>query len=180
MEAIPFQCNICKQRFPTRQKLLKHKEQHEGSFECGICKKTFASHRNLQLHQIVHNGKRPHKCQECGKKFRRRETLTRHKRTHSRSITSKDNETPHNVKKNREQILQVQHEGSFECSICKKTFACHQNLQVHQTVHTGERPHECKICGKRFRLKKTLKIHKCLHSKERIDPGHESALANPS
>ena len=169
MEAIPFQCNLCEQDFPTKQKLLKHKEQHEGSLVCGICRKTFAKYRNLLRHQTVHTKERPHECQKCGKRFRLQCTLKQHERTHLRSILSKDNEIPDNVEKKTDGKRfkhKVQHKRSFECGICKKTFARHYNLKVHQTVHTGDQPHECEKCGKRYRWKHQLKVHQMVHTGE--------------
>ncbi|XP_053293838.1 myoneurin [Pleuronectes platessa] len=55
----------------------------------------------------------------------------------------------------------------FICSICSKTYATSQNLEVHMRIHTGVRPFICSQCGKRFTQSAHLKSHLSVHSGER-------------
>lgn len=48
--------------------------------ECTICKKTFTRQDILKKHIAKHNEKKKHRCEKCGKDFKRKDDKTCHER----------------------------------------------------------------------------------------------------
>ncbi|XP_065309774.1 uncharacterized protein [Dermacentor albipictus] len=86
--------------------------------------------------------KSKHKCETCGKFFRRADYLSAHYRTHTG-------------------------ERPFKCEICAKSFAHRSTLRDHERIHTGLKPHICQTCTKPFKNKRELNNHLKSHSNDR-------------
>uniref|UniRef100_A0A674ANF4 C2H2-type domain-containing protein n=1 Tax=Salmo trutta TaxID=8032 RepID=A0A674ANF4_SALTR len=110
----------------------------EKSFSCDNCRKRFSRKDTLNMHIRTHTGEKPFVCGDCGKSFRQKATLNRHIRTHTG-------------------------EKPFSCGACGKSFNHKGNLTVHLLTHTGETPFTCGDCGKSFRQKYSLKKHILTH-----------------
>lgn len=114
----PHKCNICKQSFLTKAKLLTHKQSfHKGqySFECELCGKTYNHQSNLNRHKAVHKEKPQDtleteddlKCKICNKHFSSKSNITKH------------------IKVVHRQIRQ------FNCEWCTNSFTVKGNLKRH-------------------------------------------------
>ena len=67
--------------------------------------------------------------------------------------------------RNMSRISKLKHEAKiWECKLCKKRFSRSDHLKVHESVHTGAKPHECQTCKKSFSTESYLKVHQRIHS----------------
>lgn len=70
-------------------------------------------------------GEKPYECDICGKKFKYRNQIPKHRRAHTG-------------------------EKPYQCTTCEKRFTSNIHLTRHIRTHTGERPYKCTTCDKAF------------------------------
>ncbi|XP_037949884.1 gastrula zinc finger protein XlCGF26.1-like isoform X1 [Teleopsis dalmanni] len=81
----PYQCNICKRRFPHISTLRNHENTHldPKPFKCESCDKCFSQQATLANHKKIHTGDKPYTCSYCSMNFRQQSTLSNHMKTHA-------------------------------------------------------------------------------------------------
>ncbi|XP_076827251.1 uncharacterized protein LOC143473926 isoform X3 [Brachyhypopomus gauderio] len=148
----PFRCSECNKCFRQRSALRVHRKGHTGdkAFECFVCFKRFYRSGDLKAHLGIHTGVREHNCPVCSKGFGRPSDLRRHMQTHEADPVVVDvDRSPH------------------ECCRCGKKFTRRAQVEIHQRVHTGEKPYCCARCGESFRWRQNFRAHQRNHTCEK-------------
>ncbi|XP_037299271.1 oocyte zinc finger protein XlCOF6 isoform X2 [Manduca sexta] len=128
-----FHCNACGASFENRKCYKYHQKQckrpggpQEDVFICDYCNIEYNRKPSLRIHMIQkHLNINPYVCQVCGKRASTMAHLKSHMKTHNatRSV--------------------------FQCH-CGAKMRTEVGYQLHQRIHSGERPYECETCGDRF------------------------------
>ncbi|XP_075472304.1 PR domain zinc finger protein 5 isoform X2 [Ascaphus truei] len=151
-----FKCRNCGKKFPVKQALQRHVLQctenissgdTSGSYQCSVCNTSFGSALSFEQHKEACRGDARFICKadSCGKRFRSKDTLKKHK----------ENVHTGNSKK------------KLMCSICNKKCSSSINLQEHRKTHSEERPFQCEECKALFRTPFSLQRHLLIHNSER-------------
>ncbi|XP_043942965.1 zinc finger protein 79-like [Protopterus annectens] len=141
-----YTCNMnseCDQSSIVQQSPLVHQRANKEKkpYKCPECNKCFRKRRTLVIHERIHTGVRPYKCPECSKCFKQCSHLTAHKRSHT--------------------------ERAYKCPECSKCFRERRDLVIHERIHTGERPYKCSECSKGFTRTSSLRVHLLVHKEKK-------------
>ena len=147
-------CEYCGKGFRKKNNMTRHVQSHLNlrEFQCTECDKAFNTKPDLKEHQKIHASERiadsqdgedeegntdpfkKHKCEYCGKGFRKKNNMTRHVKSHL------------NLRE-------------FQCTECGKAFNAKPDLKSHQKIHDSKRTHDCRFCGKLFSRKSNMDRH---------------------
>lgn len=141
-----FFCKTCDAQFVSDMDRLSHRETAHKMFKCQICSELFDSETGYIDHiELLHNGKEREYvvCTVCGAQFRTLAQLAAHKSTKCGTVKR------------------------FTCKLCGSKFMTQNTLNVHFTIHKGEKTHLCNYCGNSYLSKGQLKVHERSHTGEK-------------
>lgn len=169
-----FECYMCQKNFRERRQLRNHMKIHVQQprlcLLCGIlCSGSTSMNRHMKLHYPDET--KSHICTICGKGFKIRQYMLRHRRKEHQVWA--DNQYPTcqvcGAKFDKKSLLHehmkthpFEETRNFICTICNHAARNSYNLRRHMLTHNQERSFECNICHKTFRdvyAKDHMKTH---------------------
>ncbi|XP_066545000.1 POZ-, AT hook-, and zinc finger-containing protein 1 isoform X2 [Amia ocellicauda] len=119
----------------------RKRERTRRHVGCDICGKVFRDVYHLNRHKLSHSGEKPYACPVCGLRFKRKDRMSYHVRSHDGSVGK-----------------------PYVCQSCGKGFSRPDHLNGHiKQVHTSERPHKCQTCNASFATRDRLRSHLACH-----------------
>lgn len=158
-----FECYVCRKIFRERRLLRSHMKLHvQQPRLCLICGIFCSSPTSLSRHLKLHNSdetKTKHLCDICGKGFKIRQYLLRHRRKDHNLWA--DNTPPvcqicgatfdkKSLLYDHMKIHPFEETRDFVCTICNHAARNAYNLKRHMETHSVDRSYNCPICDKSF------------------------------
>lgn len=78
-----------------------------------------------------------------------------------------ENNTKMEVSSSKRNRIKNKLNEAFKCTLCKKLFGGKKELNDHENVHTGKRPHQCEICFVTFASSSNMRRHVKVHKDDR-------------
>ncbi|XP_062853969.1 POZ (BTB) and AT hook-containing zinc finger 1 [Trichomycterus rosablanca] len=120
---------------------VRKRERTRRHVGCDLCGKVFRDVYHLNRHKLSHSGEKPYACPVCGLRFKRKDRMSYHVRSHDGAVGK-----------------------PYVCQSCGKGFSRPDHLNGHiKQVHTAERPHKCQICNASFATRDRLRSHLACH-----------------
>nr|XP_056721276.1 vascular endothelial zinc finger 1 isoform X3 [Euleptes europaea] len=126
---------------PVTQAVKKPSKPVKKNHACEMCGKAFRDVYHLNRHKLSHSDEKPFECPICNQRFKRKDRMTYHVRSHEGGITK-----------------------PYTCGVCGKGFSRPDHLSCHvKHVHSTERPFKCQTCTAAFATKDRLRTHMVRH-----------------
>lgn len=173
--ALTYSCDLCPKSFSRKSGILQHKQvvhNDNRPFFCDICGNKFKTKQMLHKHQATHSEDRPFKCPQCPATFKLKGDLHSHeKKTHTTHgpvachICGKLYKVQSTLRKHM-----VKHNGQdIKCPHCDTTYKDKGSLQFHlRTIHLGfKKRNACPFCTIHLSSRKQIVKHlKEAHQKD--------------
>ena len=165
----------------TKPADLNVSNQNFKDLICQICKRKFTSSAKLIKHTEIHKEEKIFKCSFCSYKYFRLVNLNKHLELNHKSQLGENRSNANldvipiiniEINKNKDE--------HFKCHFCNKSFRTNTLLTIHMRVHNKEQPYECVVCNRKFSQKCNLKKHERRKHDHLIKEGNKESDAMSS
>lgn len=166
-----YECDICKQRLDTEDKLVNHMRYHLIRYKCPECGLTRKCRMTIKDHYNAYHSQGFQTCPFCSKTFKRQVSLRKHiSYVHrrkgrvqcaycQRTYADKSVLRSHMIMKHSKEVSALPISKKFVCQECGMAFKAPSQLKKHSIKHSELREFYCVECDKSFKTDATLKNH---------------------
>ncbi|XP_038219282.1 oocyte zinc finger protein XlCOF6-like [Zerene cesonia] len=168
-----YECDLCKQRVNSLEKLMSHEKYHKIRYRCGVCGIMRVCRETIKCHyNSAHsNDKEMFACTLCKRIFQRKVSLRKHMHyTHKlrrvtcdycfKNYANIESLRVHLLKKHSKQASNgITPTRGHVCPQCGKGFYSAATLRIHTETHSDTRDYYCVECNKNFKTEMSLKQH---------------------
>ncbi|XP_067636668.1 zinc finger protein ZFP2-like isoform X2 [Eurosta solidaginis] len=148
-------------------------KNYQYQYPCDICGRFFKTKLLLKRHKRIHSDEKPHKCDFCEKRYKNRRDKNEQYQNPC-DICGKHFTTKPIL--NRHKLCHSD-EKPHKCQLCEMRFVQATTLNQHMRTHTGEKPYKCKYCDLCFAAKGLLNKHLRVHLGDNIHRCESCPLA---
>ncbi|KAJ8707504.1 hypothetical protein PYW08_010756 [Mythimna loreyi] len=166
-----YECDICKQRTDTEDKLVSHMRYHLVRYKCPECGLTRNCRVTIRDHYNAYHSQGFQTCPYCSKTFKRQTSLRKHIRYGHmrkgrvqcaycmRTYADKDALRSHMVLKHSQEVSARPISKKHVCQECGLACKSPSQLRAHSSKHSDIRDFYCVECDKSFKTAATLNSH---------------------
>ncbi|CAH2060980.1 unnamed protein product, partial [Iphiclides podalirius] len=167
-----YECDVCKQRMDSKERLTSHRRYHEVRYKCLDCGLVRINKCTILDHYTAHHASGAEfMCRLCHKSFKRRLSLRKHMSyMHNnrgrvicaycvKTYANKEVLKSHMMTKHPKEVSAVESKLKWICQDCGKGFKAPSQLKLHSAKHSLERGFYCVECDKSFKTESGLKQH---------------------
>lgn len=176
-----FTCDICNERFSSKDERNAHIENHFKTLKCEKCGGEFVGDRAYEYHLwrsscSSNSSKEKFRCWLCSDQcFDTKRELSEHERNAHNCIIDTTqikcglcNRLFAKLRYLRKHMVELHsNRNHFECEVCGKQFNRKSNLVEHMLIHENKYLAKCETCGKSYRTPSALRLHVRMHTGEK-------------
>lgn len=159
----PHLCDLCGQRFVSKDVLNYHSNKHKMLFHCSYCNKQFKDQNSLNSHiPLCQTTERNYQCDLCNINFTTQEKVVFHRRKHfsknfackfcPKKYWTKSELNLHSKRLHSDKLEEIPIR-IYQCSMCELNFNSKKCLKQHTVSHDDNSMHICRLCSATFKSK---------------------------
>ncbi|KAM9305352.1 zinc finger protein 646 [Gastrophryne carolinensis] len=155
----PYQCQECGRSYRYAGSLCNHKKSHKtGPYCCSVCQKIYSNLMAMKNHERIHYDAKRHHCPQCGKTFKWKRQLAKHKLVHGRTQPGSQP-----LVKVQEASVTSGHQGRRATRLGKRPKKNTRPIsnELKDSHKSSKRESVCTACGVLLPSNGAVKTHTC-------------------